>query len=192
MHRHHASDSSIGGSNSLLCCPPHWQQGSLESIVGVWQLSAPWHLSACCSPSGTYRCWGCALHICLSGEIELFPSRWNIHHARKLQVMEIQTSVWHWRCLRLYWVLWYDSMAARADVRFSVTSEAQELSHFWLTGPEMYVFISMCVWNTVGPTKPQNEGQYWSSISTLIKAEKLMWRTPFFLLTDKLTFANNN
>lgn len=77
-----ASDSSIGGSNSFLCCPPHWQGGSLGCIVWVWQLSAPWHLSACCSPRGAYRCRGCALHICLSEKIELFLSRWNMHHTR--------------------------------------------------------------------------------------------------------------
>lgn len=100
-----ASGSSIGGSNSLLCCPPHWQGGSLGCFVWVWQLSAPWHLSACCSPRGTYRCRGCALHICLSGKIELFLSRWNMHHARKFRVMEIHTGVAHWRCLRLHWML---------------------------------------------------------------------------------------
>lgn len=109
-----ASGSSIGGSNSLLCCPPHWQGGSLGCIVWVWQLSAPWHLSACCSPRGTYRCWGCALHICLSGKIELFLSRWNMHHARKFKVMEIYIQVYRievvWgviRCCNMTtWQLW--------------------------------------------------------------------------------------
>lgn len=56
MRRQGASDRSIGRSDSLLCCPPHWQGGSSGSIVGGWQPSAPWHLSACCSPSATYRC----------------------------------------------------------------------------------------------------------------------------------------
>lgn len=100
-----ASDSSIGGSNSFLCCPPHWQGGSLGFIVWVWQLSAPWHLSACCSPRGAYRCRGCTLHICLSEKIELFLSRWNTHHIRKFKRYKNTFR------LRLHWMLLDDSLA---------------------------------------------------------------------------------
>lgn len=87
LRRQDTSDRSITGSDSLLCCPPHWQGGSLEIIVGVWQPSAPWHLSACCSPCATTGVKGVRCTSVHQGRWSDFPGRWSSRRTGRLRVM---------------------------------------------------------------------------------------------------------